>query len=203
MYLEGNIFLMKPLYHIVLITFLFSCSESPQSLVYPETNKIPVTDNYFGEDVVDNYRWLEDDNSEETKEWVSAQNKVTFSYLEEIPFRSQLKSRLEKLWNYEKLSAPFEEGSFTYYYKNDGLQNQYIVYRKGEDGKEEVFLDPNTFSSDGTTSLAGLSFSKSGKLAAYSISEGGSDWRKIIVIDALKNEVIEDTLVDIKFSGIE
>ena len=203
MYLEGNIFLMKPLYHIVLITFLFSCSESPQSLVYPETNKIPVTDNYFGENVVDNYRWLEDDNSEETKEWVSAQNKVTFSYLEEIPFRSQLKSRLEKLWNYEKLSAPFEEGSFTYYYKNDGLQNQYIVYRKGEDGKEEVFLDPNTFSSDGTTSLAGLSFSKSGKLAAYSISEGGSDWRKIIVIDALKNEVIEDTLVDIKFSGIE
>lgn len=194
---------MKPFFYLTLTFLLFSCSESPQKLIYPETLKIPVTDSYFGEDVIDHYRWLEDDNSAETKDWVVAQNKVTFSYLEEIPFRSQLKNRLEKLWNYEKLSAPFEEGPYTYYYKNDGLQNQYVVYRKGEQGKEELFLDPNTFSSDGTTSLAGLSFSKSGKLAAYSISEGGSDWRKIIVIDALKNEVLEDTLVDIKFSGIQ
>ncbi|MDC3354783.1 prolyl oligopeptidase family serine peptidase [Flavobacteriaceae bacterium] len=186
-----------------LFFLILSCSQSSKELVYPKTQKIPVIDTYFGEDVIDNYRWLEDDNSEETKRWVSTQNKVTSAYLEEIPFRNELKNRLEALWNYEKLSAPFEEGSFTYYYKNDGLQNQYVVYRKGEDKREEIFLDPNTSSEDGTTSLAGLSFSKSGKLAAYSISEGGSDWRKIIVIDALKNEVIEDTLVDIKFSGIQ
>lgn len=194
---------MKLSTYVVLFFLVLSCSQSSKELVYPTTPKIPVTDSYFGEELIDNYRWLEDDNSEETKRWVSTQNKVTSSYLEEIPFRNELKDRLEALWNYEKLSAPFKEGPYTYYYKNDGLQNQYVVLRKREDNKEEIFLDPNTFSEDGTTSLAGLSFSKSGKLAAYSISEGGSDWRKIIVIDALKNEVIEDTLVDIKFSGIQ
>ncbi len=189
-------------YTLAFIAF-FSCSPSSEQLNYPKTEKIPVVDTYFDEEVIDNYRWLEDDNSKETKEWVTEQNEVTFSYLEKIPFRSQLKERLESLWNYEKLSAPFEEGPYTYYYKNDGLQNQYVVYRKGEDGQEELFLDPNTFSEDGTTSLAGLSFSKSGKLAAYSISEGGSDWRKIIVLDVIENKIIEDTLVDVKFSGIE
>jgi prolyl oligopeptidase len=133
---------------------------------------------------------------------VEEQNKVTFGYLENIPFRDQLKTRLEKLWNYEKVGSPFKEGSFTYFYKNDGLQNQYVVYRQKDDSAPEVFLDPNKFSEDGTTSLAGLSFTKDGSLAAYSISEGGSDWRKVIVMETENKKIIEDTLVDIKFSGV-
>ena len=139
----------------------------------------------------------------ETKNWVDKQNETTFSYLENIPFRNQIKNRLEQLWDYDKVSAPFKEGYYTYFYKNSGLQNQYVVYRKKKGYEEEVFLDPNTFAKDGTTSLAGLNFSKSGKLLAYSISEGGSDWRKIIVMDAIDKKIIEDTLVDIKFSGIQ
>jgi prolyl oligopeptidase len=139
----------------------------------------------------------------ETKNWVDKQNETTFSYLENIPFRNQIKKRLEQLWDYDKVSAPFKEGYYTYFYKNSGLQNQYVVYRKKKGYEEEVFLDPNTFAKDGTTSLAGLNFSKSGKLLAYSISEGGSDWRKIIVMDAIDKKIIEDTLVDIKFSGIQ
>jgi len=169
---------------------------------YPETKTADSVDTYFGNDVQDPYRWLEDDRSEETGEWVKAQNEVTFGYLDTIPFRQELKDRLEKMWNYEKIGAPFKEGDYTYFYKNNGLQNQYVVYRQKGDDDPEVFLDPNTFSEDATTSLAGLSFSKNGKLAAYSISEGGSDWRKVIVIDVEKNERIEDTLVDIKFSGV-
>jgi prolyl oligopeptidase len=139
----------------------------------------------------------------ETKNWVDKQNETTFSYLENIPFRNQIKNRLEQLWDYDKVSAPFKEGYYTYFYKNSGLQNQYVVYRKKKGYEEEVFLDPNTFAKDGTTSLAGLNFSKSGKLLAYSISVGGSDWRKIIVMDAIDKKIIEDTLVDIKFSGIQ
>lgn len=173
------------------------------ALKYPITKKVDTVDTYFGTEIKDPYRWLEDDRSEETAQWVKAENEVTFNYLAKIPFRDQLKQRLETLWNYEKISAPFIEGDYTYYYKNDGLQNQSVLYRKknGQD-QEEIFLDPNTFSKDGTTSLGGLSFSKSGNLAAYSISEGGSDWRKIIVLDALTNTIVEDTLVDVKFSGV-
>ncbi|MDA9588400.1 prolyl oligopeptidase family serine peptidase [Flavobacteriaceae bacterium] len=171
--------------------------------MYPTTEKIPVVDTYFDTEVIDNYRWLEDNNAENTKSWVVKQNETTFSYLDNIPFRSTLKRRLEQLWNYEKLSAPFKEGDYTYFYKNDGLQNQYVVYRQKEESSSEVFLDPNTFAEDGTISLSGLSFSKNGKLAAFSISEGGSDWRKVIVMDALNKKVIEDTLMDIKFSGIQ
>ena len=169
---------------------------------YPKTRKSETVDTYFGTPVADPYRWLEDDMSDETGAWVKAQNEVTFNYLEKIPFREALKQRLEKLWNYEKLGSPFKEGNYTYFYKNNGLQNQYVLYRKQGEGKEEVFLDPNTFSEDGTTSLAGLSFTKDGSLAAYLISEGGSDWRKAIVINAQTMEVVEDTLTDIKFSGI-
>ena len=162
-----------------------------------------MVDTYFDTEVLDNYRWLEDDYAPNTKNWVEKQNETTFSYLDNIPFRRELKERLEQLWNYEKVSAPFKEGDYTYFYKNDGLQNQYVVYRDKEGETPEVFLDPNTFAEDGTTSLAGLSFSENGKLAAYSISEGGSDWRKVIVMDALNKKIIEDTLVDIKFSGIQ
>ena len=184
-----------------LLTIL-SCRETTDKITYPETQKTPVTDRYFDTEVTDNYRWLEDDNSKETADWVSRQNEVTFDYLDNIPLRSALKARLEALWNYEKVGSPFKEGAYTYFYKNDGLQNQYVLYRQTEAGEAEVFLNPNTFSKDGTTSMAGISFSEDGSLAAYSISEGGSDWRKVIVINALSKEIIEDTLTNIKFSGI-
>ncbi|MCO5725795.1 prolyl oligopeptidase family serine peptidase [Robiginitalea marina] len=184
---------------------LFSCqskNDSSMPLKYPETSRVDTVDTYFGTPVADPYRWLEDDRSPETEDWVSRQNELTFSYLDNIPFREALKNRLETLWNYEKLGTPFREGDYTYFYKNDGLQNQSVVYRKKGEGEAEVFLDPNTFSEDGTTSLAGLSFTRDGSLAAYSVSEGGSDWRKIIVIDAVSREIVEDTLVDVKFSGV-
>ena len=193
---------LRPFFLLATL-FLISCQNKPTEVTYPVTEKIPVVDTYFDTEVLDNYRWLEDDYAPNTKNWVEKQNETTFSYLDNIPFRSELKERLEQLWNYEKVSAPFKEGDYTYFYKNDGLQNQYFVYRDKEGETPEVFLDPNTFAEDGTTSLAGLSFSENGKLAAYSISEGGSDWRKVIVMDALDKKIIEDTLVDIKFSGIQ
>ncbi|MDX5586332.1 MAG: prolyl oligopeptidase family serine peptidase, partial [Aureibaculum sp.] len=177
-------------------------TELSMELTYPETKKVDTVDTYFGTEVKDPYRWLEDDMSEETGDWVEAQNKVTFGYLDKIPYRSDLKNRLEKLWNYEKFSAPFKEGDYTYFYKNDGLQNQSVVYRQKGDEEPEVFLDPNSFSAEGTTSLSGLAFSKNGKIAAYQISEGGSDWRKVIVMDAINKEIKEDTIKDVKFSGL-
>ncbi len=169
---------------------------------YPVTRKGDVVDEYFGRKIPDPYRWLEDDRSDETGEWIRAQNAVTFEYLNQIPYRTKLRDRLKKLWDYEKVSAPFKEGNFTYFYRNDGLQNQNVVYREKDGGESEIFLDPNTFSEDGTTSLAALAFSKDGSIAAYSISEGGSDWRKIIIVDAVTKQVLEDPLVDVKFSGI-
>ena len=175
------------------------------TVTYPKTKKVDTVTNYFGTQVKDPYRWLEDDMSEETARWVEDQNKTTFGYLENIPFREELKQRLTTLWNYEKVGAPFKEGDYSYFYKNDGLQNQYVIYRykTGQDpDKAEVFLDPNTFTEDGTISLGGLSFSENGSLAAYSISEGGSDWRKVLVMNAQSKKIIEDTIVDVKFSGI-
>ena len=198
---------MKNLTLIMLFTSLIfaSCTKETKQksikLNYPKTIKKAVIDTLFGTEIIDNYRWLEDDRSKETESWVKAENEVSFNYLSQIPFREQLKRRLTELWNYEKLSAPFIEGDYTYFYKNDGLQNQYVIYRK-KDGKETLFLDPNIFSENATTSLGSLSFSKNGKTVAYSISEGGSDWRKIIVMDAESKIVKEDTLVDVKFSGI-
>ena len=171
-------------------------------IVYPITEKKNVTDIYFSTEVEDPYRWLEDDTSYELKEWIKAQNKLTFSYLDQIPQRNMLKNRLEELWDYEKIGTPFNEGKYTYFYKNNGLQNQYVLYRKQDDKKEEVFIDPNEFSSDGTVSLAGTSFSEDGSLIAYSISEGGSDWRKVIVMDTESKAIVGDTLLDIKFSRI-
>jgi len=197
---------MKNTFFVVFsLAFIFGCKEENKrpamTLEYPETQKVDTVDTYFGTEVPDPYRWLEDDLSDETAAWVKAQNEVTFGFLDQIPFRKEINDRLTELWNYEKVSAPFVEGDYTYFYKNDGLQDHYVVYRE-KGGNEEVFLDPNSFSDDGTTSLDALSFSKSGKLAAYSISEGGSDWRKVIVIDAETKEQIGDTLVDLKFTGI-
>lgn len=176
--------------------------EEAMNIAYPQTKKVDTVDTYFENKVADPYRWLEDDRSQETEAWVKAQNEVTFDYLDKIPFRNQIKERLEKLWNYEKVSAPFTEGNYQYFFKNDGLQNQSVLYRKEESGKEEVFLDPNTFSEDGTTSLGGINFTKDGSLVAYAISEGGSDWRKVIVMNTESKEIVGDTIVDVKFSGM-
>ncbi len=198
----------KFLIPVLFVSAIFvSCQEGNQpnnkNLKYPKTTKTPVIDTFFGTAVTDNYRWLEDDRSAETEDWVKAENKVTFDYLSKIPYREQLKDRLTELWNYEKVGTPYKEGGYTYFSKNNGLQNQSVIYRKkDEKDTEEVFLDPNTFSKDATTSLGSLSFSKDGKTAAYSISEGGSDWRKIIVLDAVNKIIKEDTLVNVKFSGI-
>ena len=180
----------------------FAQNQKGSPLNYPETKKGETVDVYFDTKVADPYRWLEDDKSAETGAWVKAQNVVTYDYLSKIPFREALKSRMEKLWNYEKIGAPTKEGNYTYYSKNNGLQNQSVLYRKDAKGVETVFLDPNTFSKKGTTSLGGVDFSEDGSKVAYSISEGGSDWRKVILMDAESKKILEDTLVDVKFSGI-
>lgn len=201
---------MKTILNLVFLSaFLVGCQNTQEkntlTVKYPETATANTTDNYFGEEVKDPYRWLEDDQSSETEAWVKSQNQVTFGYLDQIPYRNELKERLSKIWNYERSGAPFIEGDYTYFYKNNGLQNQSVVYRfKTGEPKDtaEVFLDPNTFKEDGTISLGGLSFSKNGKILAYAISEGGSDWRKIIVMDTESKEITEDTLKDIKFSGM-
>ena len=197
-------------YFPILLLFIIACSKTkdmavkdvPSSLKYPKTAEGNVIDTYFDTKVADPYRWLEDDRSKETDAWVDAQNKVTFDYLNKIPFRAAYKARLEKLWNYEKFSAPFKEGAYTYFYKNNGLQNQFVLWREKSGTEPEIFLDPNTFSKGGTTSLAGINFSKDGSKVAYQISEGGSDWRKVIIMDAVNKTILEDTLFDVKFSGL-
>ncbi|MET1254075.1 prolyl oligopeptidase family serine peptidase [Aliikangiella maris] len=222
--MKNNNTSIMPITGILLFSgLLFSCSqESPvpqadtqtaqvkpatdnqiKKVAYPKTKQSDTVDQYFDQKVADPYRWLEDDRSLETGEWVKAQNEVTFDYLNNIPYRDTIKKRLETLWNYEKVGSPFKEGEYTYFYKNDGLQNQYVVYRQKDGSQDvEIFLDPNKFSEDGTTSLAQLSFSKNGNIAAYSISEGGSDWRKIIIIDVKSKTMLEPPLKDIKFSAI-
>ncbi len=191
----------------IMVVTIISCETTVNKkqieVNYPITAKVDSTDTYFGTKVPDPYRWLEDDMSPQTASWVKEENKVTFDYLEEIPFRKSLKQRLEKLWNYEKISAPSREGNYTYFYKNDGLQNQSVLYRQ-ENGSDtpEIFLDPNSFSEDGTTSLQQLNFTRDGSKVAYLISEGGSDWRKAVICEADSREILGDTLVDIKFSQI-
>ena len=185
------------------MAILISCNGPvKKKIVYPVTKKGDVVDSYFGTKVHDPYRWLEDDKSEETAAWVKDQNKVTFGYLETIPYRGEIKSRLEKIWNYEKYTAPQKEGAYIYFSRNNGLQNQFVIYRQKNNEEPEVFLDPNKFSADGTSSLGEMEFSKDGSRVAYSISEGGSDWRKVIAMDAETKEIIGDTLKDIKFSGL-
>ena len=203
--------MQKPLKNsLVLLAVMFPIfaeaqlsKTTPQAaMIYPETKKEDVKDNYFGTSVADPYRWLEDDRSEATKAWVIAQNKVSQDYFAQIPFRGAIKDRLTKLMNYEKYSQPFKEGGYTYFYKNSGLQNQSVLYRQKEGQEAEVFLDPNTFSKDATTSLAGTSFSKDGSLLAYQLSAGGSDWTTAVVMKTTDKSIIGDTLTYIKFSGI-
>lgn len=192
---------------------LSGCSEQKSSSdtlpiaaveTYPETRKdTTIKDTYFGTEVADPYRWLEDDNSEETKAWVEAQNKVTQAFLDQIPFRDTLRQRIEELWDYEKIGKPFKEGGKHYYFKNDGLQNQSVLYVTDHPQEEgEVFFDPNELSEDGTVALGSFKFSKDGALFAYSISISGSDWREIYVMDVNTRKKLEDKLVDVKFSNI-
>lgn len=188
---------------IAMAALCFTAANAQQEKMnYPETKKTNQTDVYFGEKVADPYRWLEDDRAEDTKDWVKREVSFTQNYLERIPFRDRIRQQLKEMWNYEKIGSPFKEGNYTYFYKNDGLQAQSVLYRTDKNGKTEVFLDPNKFSKDGTTSLAGVSFNKKGNLVAYRISEGGSDWNKIIILDALTKKQIDETLVDVKFSGV-
>ena len=188
---------------LIVSLMVASCTGGGKAPIeYPATAQEEVVDNIFGTPVADPYRWLEDDMSAETADWVKRQNVVTFGYLEQIPYREEIRSRLTAMWNYEKYGAPFKRGDYTYFMKNDGLQNQFVVYRQKDGGEAEVFLDPNKFSEDGTTSLSDMGFSSDGNMVAYSISEGGSDWRKIIVMNVVTMEVIGDPLIDIKFSGI-
>ena len=172
-------------------------------LKYPDTKKVTQTDNYFGTKVSDPYRWLEDDKSDETAAWVTAENKITQDYLSKIPFREQVRKRLEEMWNYPKYTSPFKEGQYYYYYKNDGLQNQSILYRQaGLNGTPEVFIDPNTMSKDGTAAVSAPAFSKNKKYAAYLIAQSGSDWQEGHLMDAATKKVLDDKIQWIKFSGI-
>ena len=189
----------------ILLVSCRTAETTPEKMEYPETTKSDHVDTYHGVQVPDPYRWLENDTSEATGLWVEAQNKVTFGYLDKIKWRDDLKTRLESLINYERVSAPFREGPFEYFYKNTGLQNHSVLYRRPRDQKNaapELYLDPNAFSEDATIGLSGISFTEDGTLSAHQITEGGSDWRKVIVMDAMKKVVIEDTLVNVKFSGI-
>ncbi len=190
----------------LLATLVMACVEKKTetaNMTYPQTKTVDSVDNYFDTLVADPYRWLENDTSKETGDWVKAQNEITFGFLNKIPYREAVKKRLEEIFNYERLSAPFKHGDYFYFYKNNGLQNQSVLYRKkGENGAVEEFLDPNKFKVDGTISLAGISFSKDGSLAAYQISKGGADWTEAIVLRAADKTVVKDTMRNIKFSDI-
>jgi prolyl oligopeptidase len=191
---------LKPI--LLTAGVLFSATFYSQKMNYPKAIKGNQTDTYFGTAVADPYRDLEND-SEPTKKWVDEEVAYSQNYLSKIPFRKDIVKQLTDIWNYEKIGAPFKEGDYTYYYKNNGLQAQSVLYRTSNKTKAtEVFLDPNKFSEKGTTSLSSLSFNKKGNLAAYAISEGGSDWNKIIIIDAITKKQIDETIVDVKFSGI-
>jgi len=189
----------------VFIAVSIACmmSTSQAQIKYPPTKKVPQTDNYFGTVIADPYRWLEDDNSAETKAWVKDQNVVTNNYLSKIPYRAAVKKRLEEMWNYTKYSSPFKEGDYYYFYKNDGLQNQSVLYRQiGLQGLPEVFIDANSMSKDGTIVPGVPSFTKSAKYCAYLLSSSGSDWQEAYIMDVKTKQLLPDKLQWIKFSGI-
>ncbi|MBL1144598.1 MAG: S9 family peptidase [Bacteroidetes bacterium] len=170
---------------------------------YPDVRKDSVVDDYFGTKISDPYRWLENDTSAETEAWVKAENEVTFDYLAQIPYRKDIAKRLTELWDYEKVGTPFKHGDYYFMYKNDGIQNQSVLYyQQGLDGEQSVLLDPNTLSEDGTASINGMGFSKDGKMMAYGISRAGSDWVEINVLDLATKEKLSDVINYVKFSGI-
>jgi len=187
---------------IALLTLAVACQQKP-TVKYPETKKVDHIDDYFGASVSDPYRWLEDTKNEEVAQWVEEQNKTTEKYLSQIPFRESLKNRLTELWDYEKYSAPRKIGDKYIFYKNDGLQEQSVVYiQKGLNGEPDEFIDPNKFSDDGSISLAGLSFSNDYKYASYSISIGGSDWREMHVMNVDTKQKLDDHIQWAKFTGM-
>jgi len=174
-----------------------------QPITYPDTKKVDTVDDYHGTKIADPYRWLENDHSEETKDWVVAQNKVTQDYLSHIPFRADIRKRLEELWNYPKNGSPVKHGDYYYYFKNDGLLNQAILYRSATlGGPAEVFLDPNKLSATGTTALGSMAFSKDGKHVAYLLAKAGSDWQEGFVMDVATKQLLPDKLEWVKFSGL-
>ncbi len=170
---------------------------------YPTTNKVEQTDEYFGVKVADPYRWLENDRAPETEKWVEEQNKVTFSYLEKIPFREQVKKRLTEIWNYPKYSSPSKKAGMYFFSKNDGLQNQSVLYMQTALSAEpQVLLDPNKLSTDGTAALSSTSISKDGKYLAYGVQRSGSDWTEIYIMDIATRTVLPDHVEWVKFSGM-
>ncbi len=196
---------MKKLFFLIILPALImtQACNNKQSIDYPVTTKVDQVDEYFGVKVEDPYRWLEDDTSSATKKWVKAQNKVTFDYLNKIPFREKVEERLTKIWDYPKESAPFKEGGHYFVYKNSGLQNQSVIYIKDDlEDEGEVFINPNTLSEDGTVSLTNFEVSDDGKYAAYGISRGGSDWREFYVREVATGEDLDDHIMWAKFSGI-
>lgn len=193
---------MKYVPILFIATLMYSCANKP-TVEYPETRMDSVTDTYFGEVVADPYRWLEDDRSAETEAWVKAQNLVTYGYLEQIPFRGALKNRLTELMDYPKYGSPSKVAGKYYFYKNDGLQNQSVLYELDSlTAEPKVLLDPNKLSDDGTVALSGLSFSKDGKYLAYSIARSGSDWNEINVMEVATRQLLSDKIEWVKFSGI-
>jgi len=188
---------------LALVPVINRVRANDSKLVYPETKKVEVVDSYFGNKVPDPYRWLEDERSPETRSWVEAQNALTFSYLDKIPYREKLKERLTQLYNYPRITAPFRRGNTYFFTKNDGLQNQNVYYiQKGVNGKAEEFMDPNKFSADGTTVLSAFSLSKDGKYVAYGTSQGGSDWVTLRVMEVATRKQLADELSWLKASGV-
>jgi prolyl oligopeptidase len=186
----------------IILAFILGGCSSQEKITYPVTKTVDQVDDYFGTKVADPYRWLEDDRAEEVKAWVQEQNKVTFAYLEKIPFREKIRSRLQEIYNYPRYSSPFKEGKYYFFYKNDGLQNQSVIYiQEGLEGEPRVFLDPNKLSKDGTTRAFLAGFSKDSKYVAYSRSEGGSDWREFRVMDVESGKETADRIQWVKFSG--
>ncbi|MDJ1471322.1 prolyl oligopeptidase family serine peptidase [Xanthocytophaga flava] len=176
---------------------------SSDKLQYPKTQKIEHTDTYHGTTVADPYRWLENDTAKAVKDWVTAENKVTFSYLDKIPYRKDFQKAIEKVYNYPKYSAPFRKGEWFYFYKNDGLQNQSVLYRQqGLTGVPEMVIDPNKLSPDGTTRLSAFSLSKDGNYAGIGLSKGGSDWQEYYVMDTKTKQNLSDKLEWVKVSGM-
>ncbi len=187
---------------ILMLLALFFTSVMAQKLDYPKAKKIDHVDDYHSTKVADPYRWLENPDADDTRAWVEAQNNLTFGFLDQIPARAKLKERLTKLWNYEKYLPPFKEGGRYFYYKNDGLQNQNVLYVTDRlEGSPRVLLDPNTLSKDGTVALSGLAMSHDGKLMAYSLSSSGSDWQEWKVRDVITGKDLDDYLQWSKFSG--
>ena len=188
---------------IIACMIVGACSNPKEKMNYPLSKKVDTVDVYFDTEVQDPYRWLEDDNSEETKNWVIAQNKITDAYLEQIPNREKINKRLTEVWNYPKVGVPFKKGDLYFHYRNNGLQNQYVLYvQKSLDDEATILLDPNTLSEDGTVALAGIAVSEDSMYLAYRIARSGSDWNELYIRDITTGKDLDDHLQWLKFTGV-